>query len=175
MLAEAIAQAHERNEAALAAKVAVPRQELDDATRQLLGTFAKFCSENGVPNCPAKPNTVALFIRSLPEANVLPTCEAIQACHDYYGLASPIASASVRAELERTLKIVPPRSWPRAEQLAFSQLPVEIRAVIARREIQRETELRRCQNLAAEAKKQASVAEPATQPQKEVIQDDHQT
>jgi hypothetical protein len=51
------------------------------------------------------------------------------------------------------LHIDPPRSWRKPEQEMFVTLPVEIRAAISRREKQRETEVRRLQNLVADLKR----------------------
>jgi hypothetical protein len=61
----------------------------------------------------------------------------------------PAANPVLLALEERRLRergIEVPRSWPHAEKLLFLQLPEPIQAIIARREKQRETEMRRAQS-----------------------------
>jgi hypothetical protein len=56
--------------------------------------------------------------------------------------------------LSVVIKAEPPRSWPAREKLLFTALPGPLREIIARREKERETGLRRQQNkLAEEIKK----------------------
>jgi hypothetical protein len=144
-LADAIAAAHAQNEAALAAQVAP--YELDNEARQFVETFVRWCNDHGVRSCPATPATVAAFVRSMgaSQKEIAEALAAVGELHDAQGLANPCATAPVRAELTRILEIRPPRSWRRAEQLMFSELPAEIRLVVERRERQRDTELRRLQ------------------------------
>jgi hypothetical protein len=49
--------------------------------------------------------------------------------------------------------VTPPRSWGHAEKVAFLKLPRELQVFYSVREDQRDREVRRCQNAAAEAKK----------------------
>jgi hypothetical protein len=71
---------------------------------------------------------------------------AIAELHDSQGLSNPVATAAVRSELSRVLRLKPPRGWRSAEKLLFAELPPEIAVVVARREEQRDIELRRLQN-----------------------------
>lgn len=150
MLADAIAAAHAQNEAALSPQA--PRYDLDTEARQFAGTFIRWCADHGVRSCPAMPATVAAFVRSVgaSKKEIAAPLTAIAELHDSQGLSNPVATAAVRAELGRALKLKPPRSWRKAEQLMFSELPPEIRAAVERREEQRDTQLRKLQNEVAE-------------------------
>lgn len=143
MLADLIANAHAANEAKLTAQV--PRYDLDNEARQTVGPFVRFCADHGVPFLPAAPATVAAFVMGASPEEVGPTLMAVQELHDSKGLPSPVATAAVRSAISRILKLKPPRSWRKHEQLLFADLPPEIRAVVERREQQRDTELRRLQ------------------------------
>lgn len=172
MLADAIAKAHLLNEEKLTAGVQVSVQ-LDPDAELRLEAFNRFCTKYGVRNCPAAPKVVAAFCRAEEKLGTEPrkvslTLSAIELLHDRHGLANPVATAPVRAQMEKIFQIEPPRSWPKAEQLMFASLPSEIRAVISRREKERETVLRRAQNEAAETKRQAE--KPATTSEKEKVE-----
>jgi hypothetical protein len=166
-LADAIEQQTAANEERLSAGIRVSMQ-LDADAALRLDSFNRFCTQHGVRNCPSRPSTVAAFVRSEKSLGTEPhkialALSAIELLHDRHSCANPVATAVVRKELERILQIEAPRSWSKAEQLMFASLPGEIRAVISRREQQRETALRRAQNKAAEAKRQSGGADkPAT-------------
>lgn len=162
-LADAIQQAHDANEQKLSAEIRIPALE-PDATI-LLESWNRFAAFHGIRNLGVRPQVVAAFVRAEASLGVEPpkialALSAIELLHDRHGFANPVATAVVRAELERILKIDAPRSWRKTEQLMFASLPPEIRAVIARRDRERETAMRRAQNEAAEAKRQAE--KPAT-------------
>lgn len=147
-LASAIADAHGRNEAALAATV--QRYDLDAEAQSAIAEFRRWCADNGLRACPAHPASVAVWVRSLgalgaDEKAISSALTAIAELHDSRCLANPAATAAVRREVIRILELRPPRSWKRAEQLMFSDLPPEIRLAVKRREQQRDTELRRLQ------------------------------
>ena len=148
MLANAIADAQARNEAALGATM--QPYTIDAEAQSAIAEWRRWCADNGVRACPAHPASVAVWMRSMgalgiPEEKIASALTAIAELHDSRGLANPCATASVRAELTRALEIKAPRSWRRAEQLMFSELPAEIRLAVERRERQRDTELRRLQ------------------------------
>jgi hypothetical protein len=166
-LADAIAKAHVLNEEKLAAGIPIP--QLDADAELHLASFNRFCSQHGVRNCPARPQVVAAFIRAEEKFGTEPQTialilSAIEILHDRHGQSNPVASAVVRAQLERILRTEPPRSWAKAEQLMFAALPPEIRAVIVRRERDRERWLRNKMNELAELKKRQSdgAAKPVT-------------
>ena len=62
-LAQAIAEAHSRNEQTLAARIAAPKPQLDSDALVCVRRFADWCCSKGVPFCPAQPATVAAYIR----------------------------------------------------------------------------------------------------------------
>jgi hypothetical protein len=147
-LASAIAEATARNEAALAATV--QPYAIDAGAQSAIAEWRRWCGDNGVRPCPAHPAAVAVWVRSmgalgLSEEKIAAALTAVGELHDARGLANPCATAPVRSELTRMLELRAPRSWRRAEQLMFSELPAEIRLAVERRERQRDTELRRLQ------------------------------
>lgn len=147
-LASAIAEATARNEAALAATM--QPYAPDEESQSVVAEWRTWCGNNGLRACPAHPASVAVWVRhmgalGLSEEKIAAALTAVAELHDSRGLANPCATAPVRAELTRMLELKPPRSWRRAEQLLFSELPAEIRLAVERRERQRDTELRRLQ------------------------------
>jgi hypothetical protein len=160
-----------QNEAALAGQInaQLPQSpELDEDTKLLLIPFLKWCDGLNVHHLPATPTTCAAFILSQHKVGFAPEriaaeARAIELLHDHYGLANPLQTRAARWALEQVLKIEPPRSWPKEEKVMFMHLPVQIRNVIANREQNRETHLRRSQNEIAAIKKQLMAA-AATKP-----------
>jgi hypothetical protein len=147
MLDQAIAAAFEANERKLAAQVPLPAATLDPHQRALFSAFEHFCRTNGVRALPASPTTIAAYLRAaLAEGDALAAAEAIRIAHQAHGLPCPVSTHVVRAQLNELLEDKPPRSWRADEQLMWAALPPEIRAVIARRERQRDLELRRLQS-----------------------------
>ena len=163
-LAAAIAGAHE---AAITADMQCHAVPLDAAECDAIARLRKWCQEIGVSSCPCKPLTLAAFIRSEAALGVAPEeiattyCGAISELHNHYGHANPTATTPVRLELSRILKLTPPRSWPKKDRLMFAGLPPEARAIIARREEDRDRELRRLQNELAKLKYRHGGAKPA--------------
>jgi hypothetical protein len=64
---------------------------------------------------------------------------------------SPVMQALISAKVSDL--VVPPRSWGHAEKAAFLKLPRDLQIFYSERESQRDREVRRCQNEAAEARK----------------------
>ena len=175
-LADAIRQVNAReldqNEAALAACFPSPAHELSDEMRALLAPFIGWCEAQRVRALPARPTTVAAFMQWQIDRGVQPfeTLLAIEALHILAGQANPVATPIVRGMTEGA-SVVPPRSWTKVEKEEFQLLPRHAQQVIARREQDRETNLRRGQNALAEERKRlkADAAEPkAAEPKKEV-------
>jgi hypothetical protein len=169
MIAEEIAKirkaeliaALDAGEAAMAAEVMKaigPAQvELSDRVRSRLAEFAKWCGEYNVRACAAKPATVAMWVlshRHLGADAIMDMLASVEALHHYHGLSVPTKSAIVCRALEYLFKAEPPRSWKSEEKLLFAALPQDVQQIIGRRERDRERELRRAQNLAAELQKQ---------------------
>ena len=158
-LAEAIGAAQDRNEQRLAAEINAPKHKLDDTEMLLiLRSFVGWCKTRGVRALPAAPSTCAAWIRFQDAHHIAPATiekaiEAIQIAHDEAGAANPIATAAVRAELARILKVEPPR-WNKREQLVFYGLPPEVRAIITRHSLLDSKAVRKAQNEVAELRLQ---------------------
>jgi hypothetical protein len=126
--------------------------------RDRFGLFEKWCSDKSVRRLPAKPWVVAAFIldqtaNGRDAQGCLALLAAIEAVHDVHSLSNPTATALVRSALESIIKSDPPRSWPEEDRASWATLPPDIRAIIARRENDRDRELRRKQNEISELKK----------------------
>ena len=156
-LADAIRQVNEReldaNESAIASCFPPPPQLTPD-TEQRLIPWLYWCEQQRVRSC---PTSVAAYVRYQQDQGVsrqliAERLEAIEAMHTAASLANPIATVVVRVTTGAST-IDAPRSWPKDSKLQFAELPVEIQSVIARREHQREVELRRMQNELADLKK----------------------
>ena len=68
-------------------------------------------------------------------------------------MGGPVASA-----VNSISKLDPPRSWAKDEKLRFYALPYDLQLVVNRRIAQAETEMRRAQNEAAEARQKLNAA-----------------
>jgi hypothetical protein len=79
---------------------------------------------------------------------------AVETLHAHHGLANPVKTPIVSKALEQHFQSEAPRSWPANEKALFAALPQTIQQIIGRRERDREREVRRAQNTAAELKKQ---------------------
>jgi hypothetical protein len=165
--------AGERRVAETLGRLIEPAQvELTDHVRTRFAEFAKWAGEQSVRACAAKPATVAMWVlshRDLGAHSIMDMLAAVEAVHNYHGLSVPTKSAIVCRALEALFKSEPPRSWPAADKLLFATLPETIKQIIGRRERDRERELRRAQNLAAELKRnsQPDTAQPVEQKEKE--------
>src|SRR5262249_60739317 len=100
---------------------------------------------------------VAAYVRwqqdnGIARQRVAESLEAIAALHESVAVGNPCATAIVRTVTGGST-IEAPRSWSKDSKVAFAELPVEIQAVIAKREHERERELRRMQNELADLKK----------------------
>jgi hypothetical protein len=176
--------AFDKNETIISDQVAalfqdMPVAELDGEPLAYLRDFLSWCASNGVRHCPAKPTTVAAWIVSLPEnggnqERILATLAAIELLHDRHGKPNPVATAIVRAALDRVIKVdPPPRSWPKPDKISFALLPADIRAIIAKRERDRERVMRRDQNAAAKDR-QTNGAETKPVEHEKELRDDNQ-
>jgi hypothetical protein len=154
-IVSAISLAQEVNEKKIANEINAPKQKLDDTEALLmLRQFAGWCTSRGVKWLPAGPSTVAAFIR-LQHANriapgiIVRFLDAIQVAHDNSNFASPVYTTAVGQELTQILEIKKTPRWPKAELPLFYSLPSGVQAIIARREEQNSTALRRLQNKVA--------------------------
>jgi hypothetical protein len=159
------------NEAAMLAEVAEaigPTQvELTDRHRSRLAEFAKWAGERQVRACAAKPQACAMWVlshRHLGADAIMDTLASLDVLHHHHNLSLPTKSAIVCRALEQIFRAEPPRSWRPEEKLLFATLPQDVQQIIARRERDRERELRRAQNLVAELKKQLTQPDEAKKP-----------
>jgi hypothetical protein len=102
----------------------------------------------------------------VPREKLDATLAAIEALHNAAAVGNPIATPIVRI-VTAASTIEPPRSWTKEEKLTFLGLPPEVQRTVARRERDREIELRKAQNAAAEAKRLMAVAEKTATTEKE--------
>jgi hypothetical protein len=141
----------------------------------LLAPFINWSANANVRHAPAAPAICGAFILNQARVGVAPEriaaeARAIELLHDHYGLANPIQTRAARWALDRVLpSIEPPRSWTKEQKVQFSEFPRAAQEVIAAREKDRETTLRRGQNEIAEMKRrlQADAATKSAEPQKE--------
>ena len=149
-----------RNEQAIVAAWKGDLPSGTDVNGRMIAPFVTFCMERKVRYCPANPYVVAAYLRWLMDMNVggIPDLlRGIEEVHAVNGLANPVQTFPVRELLSELASKEPPgpppRSWPKADQLLWAELPPAIRAVISKRDRERETALRRMQNELAEMKK----------------------
>jgi hypothetical protein len=168
-----MAEQWDRNEAQLATGLSTilpPKPELDDETRGLIRPFLDYCSIVNVRYLPARPVTVASFIFKQFDAGVKPDTifaqlAGIEKLHDQFDMSNPVATSACRVALSEVASIEAPRSWPKEEKAMFAHLPPQIRNIIAKREKDRETTLRRAQNEAGDLRrllKTAADTKPVT-------------
>lgn len=165
-LAEQLDQAKRRQEIAdldagdgrvaaeFAQRISLPPMELSADIRTLLDPFNKWASERHARRCPAKSSTVALFALHLADMGVeieqiLAQLNAIEQMHDKFSLPNPVRTAAVRYAMETIVGADPPRSWPKKDKAAFAMLPSDIRLILAKRQEQMDTEIRRLQSKVA--------------------------
>ncbi len=115
--------------------------------------FESHAARRCVRPFPAFPALVADFLGTISDEALEATCQAIQVVHDALGASSPVSSLAVRTILERRLRTECPRSWTKEDRIAFAAVPPEIRAILLRRETERDTALRRAQNQLAQERK----------------------
>jgi hypothetical protein len=129
-----------------------------------LDVWGHWCEARGVRKCPCKPWVLASYLveqsaNGVPAQVLVAMLEAISALHDYHNLSNPCATRVVNLALEQIVHPEIPRSWTREERAEWIKLPPPVRDAIARRENDRDRELRRLQTKAAEAKRLLSGTE----------------
>jgi hypothetical protein len=146
----------ESNEQAIASCFPRP-PELPPDAQQHLTPFLEWCAVQKVRALPCRPTSLAAYLqwerdRHTPKEKISATVAAIEQLHNAANWGNPCASPIVRITTAAST-IEAPRSWPAADKLRWPELPIEIQAVVARREKNRETELRRAQNEAGELRR----------------------
>ena len=84
----------------------------------------------------------------------------IGALHLNNNLADPVASNQVRSVLEEILLIDGPRSWSKAERRLLELVPIEVRAVIQKRQDQTDRAVRLAQQEAADLRHKLEALQP---------------
>jgi hypothetical protein len=154
-LATIAAKELDANESALA-QCFPPPPVLPPEVQQHLVPFLDFCARQRVRSLPCRPTSLAAYLqwekdRHTPKEKISATLSAVEQLHNAANWGNPIATPLVRVTTAAST-IEPPRSWPKEEKQLFTELPVEIQSVLARREQDREKTMRRAQNEAAEYK-----------------------
>jgi hypothetical protein len=145
-----------RNEKEISEKLAAitKADPLTEQEQALCKEFMEWTRRKEVKYFPSSPTTIAAYLTDIAghktEDYLLDSISALRRLHDQTGLANPCATFAVEQILAVLFKTAPPRSWPRAEQSIFASLPASLQAIIARREKERESGLRRKQNELAE-------------------------
>lgn len=132
-------------------KLALPKTQLSADTLARCDIWGKWCEARGVRKCPCKPWVVASYLleqsaNGVPAQVLVAMLEAITALHDYHNLSNPTATRIVNLALEQVVHPEIPRSWNRNERAEWAKLPPPVRDAIARRENDRDKELRQLQN-----------------------------
>jgi hypothetical protein len=178
-LADMIRQVNEReiqeNESALALCFPPPSQELPPEVQARLTPFVEWCAVQKVRALPARPTTVASYIRyqqdkRLDELAIAESIIAIEILHGEFGASNPCATPVVLASTAHGPPIDPPRSWDRAAKAEFRFYPRHAQQVVAARERNRELALRRAQNDAASKRKTGSAVKATDNTEKESSQ-----
>jgi hypothetical protein len=148
------------NESALASCFPAP-PALSDETRQRVLPFVTWCEVQRIRALPAKPFSVAAFVQwqldqRVPRQVIVETLASIEALHNAASVGNPVSSPVVAATLGTTVD--PPRSWKKEDKEFFATLPLHAQSIIADREQERETHLRRSQNQLADQRRQLKAA-----------------
>jgi hypothetical protein len=143
------------NENALAACFPPPPR-LSEEAKMAVVPFLQWCELQCVRALPARPASVAAFVcllrdQNTPRQTVIETLSAIEALHVAAAVANPVATPIVSATLGSSID--PPRSWKKLDKEYFSRLPLHAQEIIAHREQDREVQLRRAQNEAADLRR----------------------
>jgi len=162
-LAEEIERAKQREQIArwdegerkLAAELRPVNVQITEDVVTRFSVFGKWCMARSVRKLPTKPTTVAAFcleqrdLGATPQI-ILSLLGAIEVVHNSHSLSNPCATAIVDEALKEIVSSDPPRSWNKHEKAEWTKLPPAIRETIARREGQRDLELKRLQSKFAE-------------------------
>ncbi|PDT55766.1 hypothetical protein CO678_42010 [Bradyrhizobium diazoefficiens] len=115
--------------------------------------YTNWCMLNGCKPVPIAPNMAARFVADVAPLGidkVWPAVQEISRLHYTIGLADPTLGYPVATLVSEIAKIEPPRSWAKQYKERFKTLPYDVQLYITEREKQRDSEVRRAQNKAAE-------------------------
>jgi hypothetical protein len=106
--------------------------------------FATWCEQNKLRALPARDVTVAAYVLQLLHLGVtldgiIAAMSEIQRAHDL-AFGDPTSTPIVQAALDRVAgeHFEPPHSWPAHEKQQWRWLPLWVRAIVSKRELQRE-------------------------------------
>jgi len=162
-----------------ALSVAIERAKVSEFSREEgaarnIVAFEIWCGSKATKVCPSSPDVVAAFVDQQSfqgERFILETLKAIELLHDHFNFANPVATARVRDAVAKIVKVDPPRAWSRAEKELFRTVSPSVQAIIAKREKDRDREVRRLQNERAEERKRLAASEPQpAEQQKDEVQ-----
>jgi hypothetical protein len=122
-----------------------------------MNLFERWCVLNGHKPFGAAPETVARFVSDIAPMGIAAVWDAVQEVsrvHYMHGLASPCDGGPVAAAVNDIAKIDPPRSWPAEDELRFLTLPYPTQAYLAKREAQRDEEIKKMHREFAKLKKE---------------------
>jgi hypothetical protein len=151
----------QENESALALCFPLPSQELPPEVQSRIVPFVEWCAVQKVRALPARPATVASYIRyqqdkRLDELAIAESIIAIEILHGAFGESNPCQTPVVLASTAHGPPIDPPRSWDKAAKEEFKFYPRHAQQVVAAREKNRERALRMAQDDAALKRKTGS-------------------
>ena len=153
------AEVFNRNEAklleALSKTLGVSKPDLAEY-RTHLEPFIAWCAKQNVRHCVAKPATVAQYLTEnllLGEEFAFNTLKAIEALHDFHSQPSPVRTQLVHAVMAKIIQLPAPRSWRQEVKEWWPSLPPDVQWELTRRERDRDGEVRRAQNEAADLRK----------------------
>jgi hypothetical protein len=160
-------------ENALAACFPAPAP-LSDEARQRVLPFVQWCETQRVRALPSRPQSVAAWVQwqldqRVPRQVIVEVLASIEALHNAASVGNPVSAPVVAATLGTTVD--PPRSWKKEDKEFFTTLPLHTQEIVARREQQREVELRRLQNETARYRRLMAGADntkPVASTEKEV-------
>src|SRR5262245_32399142 len=123
-------------------------------TQQRLIPFLAWCEQQKVRALPCRPQCVAAYVQyqqdqGISRQLIAERLEAVAELHNAASWGNPCATPVVR-RVTGASTIEAPRSWDKESKIAFAELPVEIQAVIAKREHDRERSVRNAQNEAGD-------------------------
>jgi hypothetical protein len=162
VLTQAIEQIGQIFERQLSEQVGVPAspQQLSEQQRATLRLLERFAASKGVRHFPTSPALLAAFLDSQGDADPFPIIDAVVQAHDTLGLANPACTSAVKLALSRSPCKDYPRSWSSEDRVVFASLDPLTRAVVLRRENERDVALRRKQTQLDQQLKAAKAALP---------------
>jgi hypothetical protein len=151
-------------------RVALARQHLEQHS-----PFGQWALARRLPVLPTLPSYVADFVSvSFPAMKIedlIAATQEVSRLHPGNGLADP-CTGQVTAAVQASASIHPPRSWPKDQKACFVELPYGLQKYVAAHEAQREKEIRRAHNEAANARQAlAAIQQPREKSENGIHQD----